>query len=330
VLSAGGAWSEPERIAEGVNSAAYRAAVAPDGALCFVWLEVTRLKSGSSEVFNNILRVKRYRDGAWQDTGEVYDYGDKSGGFGFNFAGFQIAFDPEGALHVLFSTVGTYGFPETRGLFLDGEQLTVRGERGLTEKALVPEIGKTESAQLAIGGDGVFHLIGMDTDSLDPDSLVYAFDRCVHSLSRDGGRTWEGPFTVFDGDCEIVQLGVAEDGAGVFHMMACRMTSDQPTLLTTLLRPPITPRTPPRAGSAARGRRRSPIFPGRSARGTRTPPFSGSCSTARTRPDTSARAMTPSCWSSGRRVAARGRPGRLRCRRAREAGPCCRGGTGTC
>jgi hypothetical protein len=237
VLGADGAWSAPEPAASvSLNSGGYRAGVAPDGTLCFVWMEDERFQNGDIQDLTNVLHVKRYRDAAWQQGEEVLDYRDIDGGAGA-FAGFQIALDALGKLHTLYVTFGCYGRPETRGMYLDGRMVMRYDDRGLTSEALVPQIGKMESVRFFIDSRNVFHLIGMDTDSLIPDSYPYGFTRCVHSFSLDGGKTWKGPFAVLDSKNAIGQLAIAEDSTGVLHIMANRFVTDQPELLTVTLRP---------------------------------------------------------------------------------------------
>lgn len=110
-------------------------------------------------------------------------------------------------------------------------------DNGLTSETLMPEIGKMEAVRFFIDSHEVFHLIGLDTDSMIPDSYPYAFTRCIHSFSRDGGKTWEGPFAVFDSGNAITQPATVEDNTGALHLMACQFEVDQPALLTATLRP---------------------------------------------------------------------------------------------
>jgi hypothetical protein len=199
-------------------------------------MEDVRFQNGDIEDITDVLHVKRYQNGVWQEDKEVCDYRDVDGGSG-SFCGFQIALDAQGRIHTLYSTFGSYGHPETQGIYLDGRMLMRYGDNGLMAETLVPEIGKMEAVRFFIDSRGVFHLIGMDTDSMIPDSYPYAFTRCIHSFSRDGGKTWEGPFAVFDSGNAITQPAIVEDNTGALHLMACQFEVDQPALLTATLRP---------------------------------------------------------------------------------------------
>ncbi len=87
VLGADGVWSPPEPAAPvPLNSDGYRAAIAPDGTLCFVWMEDARFQNGEIQDLTNVLHVKRYRNGLGRRIRRSAITGTSTAGRGYSTA----------------------------------------------------------------------------------------------------------------------------------------------------------------------------------------------------------------------------------------------------
>ena len=244
---ADGGWSEPQQIVDAsMNWQGYWVGTAPDGSLCFAWKDVERVPVGTMGVEwpTEVIYMKRYKDGQWREDAKSYDFTGASGASTLIIIRFDVAFDAQGEPHFLYSAMGND--PEdgggirrsVDGLFLDGTQLTQLDAERQKQSGIVGGVGNlSEFPKLYIDDANVYHLMGCDATSLVYGNYLDGYTRYLHSYSRDGGQTWEGPATVFDGADPIGQISYIADSNRNLHIMAYYPGSDQASLLTTTLRP---------------------------------------------------------------------------------------------
>jgi hypothetical protein len=239
LLKTDGSWSEPQQIvATSMNRQGYWAGTAPDGNLCFVWIEEEDFKNELIQGHTDVLHSMFYKDGKWQETPQTYDFKISSGKYELNISWFDVQFDPHGDPHFFYLAGESYGQPGTAGLYLDGQQITLQKSAGLHSISAAQGVGAlSEAVYFVIDSKNVYHLLGCDDSSLIPDSYPDSYTRYLHSYSLDGGKTWKGPFTLFDGSTAINRVAFEQASDGSLHLMAYYSPSKGPRLLTTVLKP---------------------------------------------------------------------------------------------
>lgn len=254
---ADGNWSEPRQIVkESLNFQGYWVGTAPDGSLCFAWKEGVYVQR---EGWSDVLHISLFSDGQWWEDPKIYDFKGAEGVSSITISWFSVAFDTQGEPHFFYEADGDYDPPESGGempmivggLFLDGQQLTQHGITRERQESLVQGVGDIgidfsakpvdKNVFFYIDSRNVYHLIGLDANSPMTSasgivSVIFA-EWCIHSYSRDGGKTWEGPFTVFDGEEPISRILLVEDAKGNLMLMAYRPGSDEASLLFSTLKP---------------------------------------------------------------------------------------------
>ena len=260
-----GSWSEPRQIIEAgfdqsngvlttrsMNKWGYWVGTAPDGSLCFAWKEDVNF----SRDWIAVLRISYFKDGQWQEEPKLYDFNGGEGLASINISWFSVSFDTQGEPHFFYRASGDPVPPGSpgemplivEGLFLDGQQLIQEGLAGIySTTSLIQGVGDLASnINLEIGdnlyfyidGKNVYHLIGSDSNYAITGYPAPTYSRCIHSYSSDGGKTWKGPFTLFDGDGHTIStVSFAEDSKGNLNLMAHCPGSDEATLLLLTLAP---------------------------------------------------------------------------------------------
>ena len=236
--NADGSWSEPQLIVDTkLNFQGYCAGTTRDGSLYFAWKEgedfANELIRGSTDV----LHIKFYKDGQWQESPKTYDLKNPNGKDELSTSWFSVYFDTRNEPHFYYMAGMSYSKPDTAGLYLDGQQLTQPDDTGKNLRAVVSGIGDlTDFTYFYIDSNNVYHLMGCDEKSLIPGSYPQRYTRYLHSYSFDGGKTWEGPDIIFDGGAQIDSISYEEDSSGNLIIMAyCE--SDEAALLITTLKP---------------------------------------------------------------------------------------------
>ena len=246
-----GNWTEPRFIVvASTNRQGYWVGTAPDGSLCFAWKEGVFSAERSHYC---VLHMMYFRDGEWAEDSRTYDYADEHGEYQLTVQWFNIVFDAQGSPHFFyyadeFAFFSDDYFADSRcGLYLDSRYLAQYDITGQTTTQLAPGVGDLandpqrdlaqQNVYFYIDSGNVFHLIGYDRNAPCPGLYSPSYTRCLHSISRDGGMTWEGPFVLFDGADPISRISFAEDSKGNLRLMAYRPGSDDASLLTATLEP---------------------------------------------------------------------------------------------
>jgi len=246
-----GSWSEPRfMVVASTNRQGYWVGTAPDGSLCFAWKEGVFSPERSHYC---VLHIMYFRNGKWVEDTKSYDNADENGEYQLTVQWFRIEFDALGEPHFFyyadeFAFFSDDYFADSRcGLYLDGRylalyditgQVTIALAEGVGDLANDPQRSLTEqTVYFYIDSGNVYHLIGFDRDSLFSEQYPPSYTRCLHSYSRDGGKTWEGPFIVFDAADPISRISFAEDLSRNLHIMAYCEGSDTASLLTVTLTP---------------------------------------------------------------------------------------------
>ena len=242
-----GGWSEPQRIVDAsMNRQGYWVGTAPDGSLCFAWKDVERVPVGTMGVEwpTEVMYIKRYKDGQWREDAKSYDFTSASSASTLIITWFDVAFDTHGEPHFLYSAMGNDPsdaggiLRSIDGLFLDGTQLTQLDAERQKQAGLVGGVGNLgDFPKFFIDDANVYHLMGCDVPSLVYGNYLDGYSRYLHSYSRDGGQTWEGPTTVFDGVDPIGQISYVAGANRNLHIMAYYPGSDHASLLTATLKP---------------------------------------------------------------------------------------------
>ena len=249
---ADGSWSEPQKITNSyINDEAYWVGTAPDGSLCFSWHEI----NNESEISFDEFHISLFKDGQWREESKVYNFKNSEVMERLGISWFNIAFDTYGEPHFFYYALGAYlpseGKEETQlkisGLFLDSQQLTQEDYINNKQFSVMQGIGDIEDEYhdkridkkvlFYIDSANVYHLIGLDENSVLDDHRPLQYTRCIRSYSRDGGKTWEGPFTAFDGEYRVNRISFAEDTKGNICIMANYPESDEATLMVSSLKP---------------------------------------------------------------------------------------------
>ena len=239
IQKADGGWSEPLLIGDSANN---WAGIAPDGSLCYAWAEFEiEYELHSSEV----LHIKYYRDGQWQDDPTTYDFNGERDKYGFDIFKLQVSFDTQGQPHFLywvqvyFELISDKSLHTFRAMLLDDKTLLISEE--VDGEVMEPEaegIGNLDvSVHFHIDSENIYHLLGYDASALVPDSYYPVYTRYIHNYSLDGGETWEGPFVVFeneDGMAGDDEVSFTETPDGSLRLMTDFRRSDNLRLTTTL------------------------------------------------------------------------------------------------
>lgn len=235
---AGGSWSEPELIGD---TSKYWVGAVPNGSLCYAWAEY---EQEPGERNTDVFHMKFYKNGQWQEEPKTYDFNGERDRYGFDILWLQVAFDAQGEPHffyyvrMLFYITGDGNLHELYGLLLDEQALLLSEE--VDDSAMSPQaegVGDlSRYSSFHIDGGNAYHLMGWDESSSDPDSFYPSYTRYIHSNSRNGGKTWEGPFVVFEneGGMGNDEVSVAETPDGGLRLTAYYSRSDQRRLMTTL------------------------------------------------------------------------------------------------
>jgi len=214
MLLNGGGWSEPLAVSLREDSVEsmnwiwdFIPFLTPSGEVAVILRLSKNIKS--------VYAITYYKGGSWTEPETVFTLPDRemSGNY---FAPF---FDSHGVLHIVHdrSCIEDAG---RSGIYLNDIQLAGISKNKYFD-GLPPGIGKElRLISLHSGPDDILYLNGFteDGDSIrDPgntqETWIKTF-KYVYSVSRDGGKTWKGPYTAYKGIINIQAIGNVFDMQG--------------------------------------------------------------------------------------------------------------------
>jgi hypothetical protein len=225
-LGSNGKWSNADTISESKNLTGqyisdFHLMLSPEGKLCAIWMQDP-----------SDFHMSRLANGKWSETREEvleqYKAENKTGADPFesllarfdetatHVSEFKAFFDKQGKLHL-------FCYQKVKGWFYDGSQITKEYNKDdvMLEDSMVKGIGNALTGfDVFVDPKGIIHLFCCSYDRMaDSRAGKITISKYLHSISKDNGKTWEGPYVLAKELHKPFLGGVIADAEGNLQLL---------------------------------------------------------------------------------------------------------------